>query len=112
MLDVIRHVHHNMSDDALESERKLFSHAITFYCLRVYNAHIILDTMSEQDLWEKLRGIVVALRNNDVNFRHPLTRDYLLRIYDTLADAIMFVNNPFTGTVVSMKTGKEVVTTS
>jgi len=110
MRAVIRGVHQRISPDELEAERKLFSHAITFYCHRVTRAHAILDTMSEKELWNKLRENVDALENDHNTFEHPLTRQYLLRIYDRLANGIMFEKSRFTGDVHSMKIG-EVITT-
>ena len=110
MRAVIRHVHQRIGPDELEAERKLFSHAITFYCHRVASAHAILYTMSEQKLWRKLRENVVALENDHNTFEHPLTSQYLLRIYDRLANGIIFEKSRFTGNVRSKKTGEFITT--
>jgi hypothetical protein len=90
MCNTIRQFRPLIDANDLESERKILSHAITFYCLRVYKAHTILDHMSEQEVWMRMKMNVLELKHTHSDFENTFSQQCLLNIYEKLADGIMF----------------------
>jgi len=97
---MIRHVQPSTGDDDLELDRKVLNHAISFLCSSYSKGaqdprRYGWTRRLEQSETERERSQKQCLR-----FREPLSKQYLLHIYERLEDGIMFSKDPLTSKII------------